>query len=189
MVLLEPERVFHEDNGAELAEVVFNIESVLATLDDRVDARDGDVVDPDFALVTSAQLELLLLRGNCEHVNVARSVFVERHGLQQDELALLLCDVNELEQIVVPFENVGVTCSADFAFKLLPVITGHVLAKFLHMSLRLDPTLQALKVDQPHGAATLACQDQRVLVRVLGAPAEAAIHVALLVPTGYGQLT
>lgn len=91
--------------------------------------------------------------------------------------------------MVVPFENIRVTGFADFAFKLLPVITGHVLAKFLHVSLRLDPTLEALKVNKPYRAATLAREDQRVLVRVLGAPAEAAVDVALLVPTGYSQLT
>ena len=59
-------------------------------------------------------------------------------------------DVNKFEKLVVPLKNVRVTLLTDFALKLLPVVAGHGLAVHFGVSLRLDPVLQALKVDQTH---------------------------------------
>ena len=81
MVLSQAHFLFHKDNSAELGKVVFDIETVFLALDDCVAARDGNVVDAHFGLVAAAQLELRLRVRNCQHVNVARRVFVQGHRL------------------------------------------------------------------------------------------------------------
>jgi len=56
-------------------------------------------------------------------------------------------DVNQFEEIVVPFENVGVTLFADLTFKLFPVVARNVFSVLLHVPLCFDPVFQTLKVD------------------------------------------
>ena len=51
---------------------------------------------------------------------------------------------------------------ANLAFKFLPVVGCDVLTILLHVSLRLDPVLEAFEVDVADGARALAGQDERV---------------------------
>jgi hypothetical protein len=98
-------------------------------------------------------------------VYIARGVLIQRHRLKQNEiLALRLLHVYQLEQLVAPLEYVGVGLLANLALKLLPVVARDILPVLLGVTLGLNPVLQALEVDQTDGAATLACQNQRVLV-------------------------
>lgn len=114
-------------------------------------------------------------------MDIARGVLVERHRLEQDKLGVFggLLDVNQFVEHVLPFEDVGVALLADFAFKLLPVVAGHVLTVLLRVALGAQPALEAVEVDQAHRAATLAGQDQGVVVVLLGAPAEPALDRVL----------
>ncbi len=96
---------------------------------------------------------------------IARGVLIQRHRLKQNEvLALRLLHVYQLEQLVAPLEYVGVGLLANLALKLLPVVARDILPILLGVTLGLNPVLQALEVDQTDRAATLACQNQRVLV-------------------------
>jgi hypothetical protein len=98
-------------------------------------------------------------------VYIARGVLIQRHRLKQNEiLALRLLHVYQLEQLVAPLEYVGVGLLANLALKLLPVVARDILPILLGVTLGLNPVLQALEVDQTDRAATLACQNQRVLV-------------------------
>ena len=88
---------------------------------------------------------------------IARSVLVQGHRLKQNEiLSDGLLHVNQLKQLVLPFENVRIGLLANLALKLLPVVAGDILPVLLGVTLGLDPVLQAFEMDQTHGTATLA---------------------------------
>ena len=88
---------------------------------------------------------------------IARSVLVQGHRLKQNEiLSDGLLYVNQLKQLVLPFENVRIGLLANLALKLLPVVAGDILPVLLGVTLGLDPVLQAFEMDQTHGTATLA---------------------------------
>jgi hypothetical protein len=90
-------------------------------------------------------------------VYIARSVLVQGHRLKQNEiLSDGLLYVNQLKQLVLPFENVRIGLLANLALKLLPVVAGDILPVLLGVTLGLDPVLQAFEMDQTHGTATLA---------------------------------
>jgi len=57
-------------------------------------------------------------------MDIPGSVFVERHRFQKDivNAGTLLLYVNQLEQFLVVFENIGVALLTDLTFKFLPVI-------------------------------------------------------------------
>lgn len=118
-------------------------------------------------------------------MDVPRSVFIERHGLKEDVLAagLGLVYINEFEEALPLFENVRVALLAYFTFKFLPVVRCDVLTVLLDVTLRLDPVLEALKVDESYTAAALAGEDERVLLWLLfRAPAEPALYCLLSIP-------
>ena len=88
---------------------------------------------------------------------IARSVLVQGHRLKQNEiLSDGLLHINQLKQLVLPFENVRIGLLANLALKLLPVVAGDILPVLLGVTLGLDPVLQAFEMDQTHGTATLA---------------------------------
>jgi hypothetical protein len=90
-------------------------------------------------------------------VYIARSVLVQGNRLKQNEiLSDGLLYVNQLKQLVLPFENVRIGLLANLALKLLPVVAGDILPVLLGVTLGLDPVLQAFEMDQTHGTATLA---------------------------------
>jgi len=90
-------------------------------------------------------------------VYIARSVLVQGHRLKQNEiLSDGLLHINQLKQLVLPFENVRIGLLANLALKLLPVVAGDILPVLLGVTLGLDPVLQAFEMDQTHGTATLA---------------------------------
>ena len=99
-------------------------------------------------------------------MDIATGILIQWHRLQQNELSAFsrLLYLNESVEVALAFENVGVTLFAQLAFKLLPVVARDILPVLLGVTLGLDPVLQALEVDQTDRAATLACQNQRVLV-------------------------
>ena len=128
--------------------------------------------------MATTQFELPLLLGDCEHVDVARGVLVERHGLKQNVSAVggWLLDFNEFEQVVSSFENVGVALFANLTLEFLPVVARHILAILLHVALGLEPFLQALEVDETHRATALAGEDQGVLSGFFCTPAEPTLE-------------
>ena len=99
MVLCQPQRVLQEHDRTKLRQIVFNVETVLATLNDGVTARDGDIVDADFAFVPATKFEIGFFFRDGEHVDVTTRVLVQRHRLEQDVLAagLRLIYVNQFE--------------------------------------------------------------------------------------------
>ena len=91
--------------------------------------------------------------------------------------------------MAVALKGIAVALLADFALKLFPVVTSHVLAVHLRVPLALDPVLEALEVDEAHRAAALARQNERVGLLLLGAPAEAAIDGLALLPKEHTNST
>ena len=61
---LKPQLVLEENDGSELRSVVFDVESVLLTLDDSVTSTNADIVDSDLRLVASSKFEFTLLWGD-----------------------------------------------------------------------------------------------------------------------------
>lgn len=87
--------------------------------------------------MASPQFEFLFGRCDREHMDIARGVLIERHRFKQDVLRILgrLLNVNQTEQIILAFENVGVALLTDLALKFFPVVAGHVLAILFHVTL------------------------------------------------------
>ena len=114
--------------------------------------------------MSAPQFERVFLGCDRQHVDIPRSVFVERQRLEQDIVGAFgrLVDVNQLEQVATVLENVRVACLADFTLELLPIVRRDVLAVLLHMALRFYPFFEALKVDQSDRAAAFARQNQWV---------------------------
>ena len=71
--------IFKQNDRSKLAQVVFDVKPVFLAFDDGVAPRHRYVVYPDFGFVAATQLELLLLRRYCQHVNIARGILVKRH--------------------------------------------------------------------------------------------------------------
>ena len=140
--------------------------------------------------MASAQLEVTFLVSDRQHMDVSRSVFVQWHGLEEDILAfgLRLVYINQFEESLAFLKDIWVALLADFAFKFLPVVRCDVLAVLFDVPLSLDPVLEALVVDIADGASALACQDQRVLIRLLCAPAKAALHGLFTIFTDRKQM-
>ena len=91
--------------------------------------------------MASAKFELILSRCNSQHMDIARGVFVQRHRFKKNELAVFtwILDVDQLEEVVVALENVGVTLLADLALELFPVVARYIFTIFFHVPLRLYP--------------------------------------------------
>ena len=155
---LEAQLVLEQDDGPELASVVFNIKSILFALDDSVAPTHTDVVDPDLRLVAPSQLEFTLIVGDREQVDVPRGVLVQRHRLKQDIvsslcLGNLVGHINNLENSLFNLEGVWIHVFADLALESLPVEGPHVLSRLgdrLLLLLGQNPRFEALEVDQAH---------------------------------------
>ena len=131
---------------------------------------DGDVIDPHLRLVASAQFELTLVGGHSQEMDVSRSVFVKRHGLEQDVVGTrglldLLRHVDNFEDSLVDFESIWIHVFADLTLEPFPVegpdILGGLIDR-LFLLLSENPTLEALEVDQTDGSLALACQNKGV---------------------------
>jgi hypothetical protein len=126
-------------------------------------------------------------------MDIAGVVFVKRHRLKQNVVAVVaidvLGDVNYFMDGVSDLEGVWVHLLADFALKTLPVEASHVglgaVLRSLLLLLRLQPVFQALEVDEADRAFALAGDDKRVFGRLLGGPADAALN---LVDLGLARL-
>lgn len=71
--------VFQEHNRSKLTQIVADVETIGLAFYVGVAARDRDVIDSNFALVATTQLEFGAVRGHTEHVNVSGGVLVQRH--------------------------------------------------------------------------------------------------------------
>lgn len=65
MMSLKPQLVFEENDGSELGSIIFDVETVLLTLDDSVAPAHTNIVDSHLTLMTSSQFEFTLLRSHC----------------------------------------------------------------------------------------------------------------------------
>ena len=148
-------------------------------------AADTDVIDANLRLVATAKLELGLLWCHRQQMHITGVVLVKRHGLEQNVVVVVvvnvLGDVHNLVDVLLDLERVWVHLLADFALEALPVEASHialsaVLRSFL-LLLRLQPVLQALEVDEADRALALACNNQWVVLRLLGRPADAALNL------------
>ena len=106
--------------------------------------------------MASTELELGLLRTHRQEMHITGVVLVERHGLEQNVVVVVvvnvLGDVHNLVDVLLDLERIWVHLLADFALKAFPVEASHValsavLRSFL-LLLRLQPVLQALEVDE-----------------------------------------
>jgi hypothetical protein len=124
MLCLQPKLVLKENDSSKLGSIVLNVEAVLLALDDCVAPTHTDVVDSHLALMPSSKLELRLLGGNCEQMDVSGSVLVQRHRLKQNIVVVaghLLRKINDLVYRPLDFEGVGIHLLAYLAFETLPV--------------------------------------------------------------------
>lgn len=126
MVSLQSELFLEQNDGAKLGGVVLDVEAVLLALDDCVAPTHGNIVDPHLTLVASTELELSLLWCHLEQVDVPRGILVERHGLQQDVVAVglsgnLIGLIDNLVDGGTNLEGVWVHLFAYLTFESLPV--------------------------------------------------------------------
>lgn len=110
-------------------------------------------------------------------MDVARRVLVQRHGLEQDELAvrLRLRNIYQFEKGLSFLEDIGVALLADLAFKFFPVVRSDVFTVLLHVPLRLEPVLETCVVDVADCAGAFTCQNKRIVLAFLSAPAESTL--------------
>jgi hypothetical protein len=66
MVGFQPQLLFEKNNCAKLGGIIFDVKSVVFTLNNGMASRYTNIVDSDLGLVASSQLELSLLRGKSE---------------------------------------------------------------------------------------------------------------------------
>ena len=90
MLSLEPELVLKENDGTKLTGIVLYVEAILLALDDGMAPAHTDVIDPHLRLVAPTKLELGLLVGYGQQVDVSRGIFIQRHGLQQNVVVVRL---------------------------------------------------------------------------------------------------
>jgi len=88
-------------------------------------------------------------------------------------------DVDQLEEVVVALENVGVTLLADLALELFPVVARHIFTIFFNVPLRLYPILKTLEVDQADRTSALARQNQWIDIVFFGSPTKTAVDLFL----------
>ena len=187
MVSLQSELVLEQNDGAKLGGVVLDVEAVLLALDDCVASTHGNIVDPHLTLVASTELELSLLWCHLEQVDVPRGVLVQRHGLQQDVVAVglsgdLIGLIDNLVDGGTNLESVWVHLFAYLTFESLPVERSDILVLstwWLLLLLGEHPRLQALEVDETDGASALAGDDEWVRSVILVTPADPALNLVL----------
>ena len=105
-------------------------------------SANADIVDSHLGFVTSTQLELSLLVGNSQQMDVSRGVFVQRHRLKQDVVvSSLRCDfvgqINNLVDSLLDLESIWVHLLTNFALESLPVEGSDVLLALVHLLLLL----------------------------------------------------
>ena len=83
-------------------------------------AANGDVVDPQVALVAAAQLEDLFLRSGSDNMNNSTGVLFLVQGLEHHVVASLLFVLNQVELLIAGLDHKGVRLFANFALKGLP---------------------------------------------------------------------
>ena len=169
----------------------------MLTLDNGVTSTDTNIVDSHLGLVSSSELEFVLVRGNNQQMDVSGRVLVEWHGLEQDVVGSthfldFLSQIDDLEDSLLDFESVGIHVLADLAFKSLPVERPYILGRLvdgLFLLLSQNPTFEALEVDKSDGSFAFACQNKWVGVFVLFiAPTDSALNVIFWFSNVIGSL-
>lgn len=130
MLGLESKFLFQKDDGSKLRGVVLDVKAVLLALDDGMAATNTYVVDPNLTLVTPSKFELRLLGSDGEQVNISGGILVERHGLQENIVVVivhLLREIDDLVDVSLNLEGIRVHLLADLAFETLPVEGPNVL--------------------------------------------------------------
>ena len=139
---------------------------------------DGDVGDPDLALVAAPDLDRRALLGRDEvQAPLLLVLLPVAQTLQQDVRLVGLADGHHLHVLVLEPNQLREGEFADLALKLGEVVGGCNALQLL-LDLAVDPGLEAADVDESAGALALAGRDQRIVFRFLVAEAHLAVVLA-----------
>ena len=156
-----------EDQGSELALVVFEQELASFKLDFGVAPGYRDVVDAQVTLVPSSQLEDSLARAGTDYVNDSRVVLLLRQTFEHHEVALRLFVLNQIVGADAAVLGLGlqlqrVRSFTNLALKRLPEESLEV-ARHFGLLAGFEPSGEAGEVDLAHGSRAFARSEQRVV--------------------------
>ena len=87
-------------------------------------STDTNVINSHLTLMASAKLKFRLFRSDRQKMDVSRGVLVQRHGLEENIVVViihLLRKVNDLVYVSPYLKGVWIHLLADFALKTLPI--------------------------------------------------------------------
>lgn len=146
---------------------------------------DTDIVDSHLGLVASSELELALLWGHREKMDVSWGVLIQRHRLKKDVVALSLRGdfVYKIDNLVDSrsnFEGIWVHLLANLALESLPVEWSDILVGgtwWLLLLLGEDPVLQAFEMNKTYWTFAFTSNDQRICIIVVVTPTDSALDL------------
>lgn len=148
-------------------------------------STDTNVINSHLTLMASAKLKFRLFRSDRQKMDVSRGVLVQRHGLEENIVVViihLLRKVNDLVYVSPYLEGVWIHLLANFALKTLPIEGSHILVLSIGRLLLLlgeHPVLKALEVNQADGTLALASNNQWICWVLFGTPANSALNIVL----------
>ena len=164
---LDLDRAAQLDEGAELRVTVLHKELVGLVVQPnyRLPPRDGDVRHRDVVVHAPAHVELQLFLEH-DHVDGLRQTVNVR--LQHDELLVLWLLVVEQLELLVGSDALQVSeleCRlAELAAEFFPVVRIDSRLQLLTYALRVQPTAQAVQMNELHAPCTDARRDQGLFV-------------------------
>lgn len=185
MMSFKSQLVLKQNDCSELGSIIFNIEAILFALDDCMTSTNTDIIDSYLTFMTSSKLELSLLWSNSEQMNVSRSIFVKRHTLKQNIVACcilsdFLMQINNLVDLHVNFERVGIHLFADLTLKSFPVIGAyiHICGTWsFELLLSKNPILQALEVNNTNRTFAFTSKNKRIGIVIFGTPTNSTLNL------------
>ena len=137
-----------------------------------------NIADSQVAFMTTAHLKLSVVAIRHHYMHHTARVLLKGQRLKPEEI-LLLGDLNidQTEAVSIRFKNVWVGRLANLALKLLPHVAD-LIRLLLNCHFLLQPELEALVVDETHGAIALARVEEGVDARLITAPADFALDFA-----------
>lgn len=132
--------LLNENKGPELALVVFEHELAVVELDLRVAAGNRDVVNSEVALMATAKLEDISLRGGLDNMDDPRSVLLLVKRFEHHVVACLFFVLHELVLVLTSLDHQRVSFLADFTFESLPEV-GAIVLRYFFLTLHFKPRL------------------------------------------------
>ena len=172
-----------EDLSTELAQLVLEDELILGELDLSMEPGDGDVVDAQVLVQTTAEFERVDAHDGHQELDHAAHAVVKTEALEHDVVVGRPRDVEQGVLSAVRFEYVRIQRLADLTAKAAPVIDVRGHRRVLEL-LTVNPVLEAVYVDIGSRTAALAHLEQGVLNAIRGVPAESTGRSLLVFSIG-----